>query len=363
MKGKEITNHQMGVVLSLSIISLKVLIFPAVIGRYSLNNCYISVILSLLVDFLFILTIIYIMKKNQGLTLYEVLEKTFGKVVSKIICTLLTIFYILKAVIAIKELQNYFVQLLFQDIDWALFVFPLVALLLYIMNKSFRTFARSAEFFYYVVIAGAIVSVIVPLRDFKLYNLLPFMADGLKPIVKGSFLTTFQFGDFLVLLLCMGRFNYSKKSAHTIIKFTLLTDMVIVFFFLIFVALFGDTVLNQVLAVSDIPLYSNMAYNNGRLEWISIIIWTIVLIFQAGIMLLCACEMLQYVTQIKQRFWVSVIIMAIVFAFLLVLYLNLADALKIVCSVAFASTIFSFKLLIVLMLLIASWRKKDEKFV
>ena len=138
--------------------------------------------------------------------------------------------------------------------------------------------------------------------------------------------------------------------------------MVIVFFFLIFVALFGDTVLNQILAVSDVPLYSNMAYNNGRLEWISIIIWTIVLIFQAGIMLLCACEMLQYVTEIKQRFWVSVIIMAIVFAFLIVLYLNLADALKIVCSVAFASTIFSFKLLVVLMLLIASWRRKDEKF-
>lgn len=363
MEQKEITTHQMGVVLSLSIISLKVLIFPAVVGKISYNNCYISVFISLAIDFLFMMLIVYAMKKNPDKTFFEIMEDCFGKVVAKIVGFVLLLFFLGKGIMAIKELQNYFVQLLFQDIQWGLFVFPLIALLLYIMNKSFRTFARSVEFFYYAVIAGAILTVLLPLKDFKIFNLLPFMADGVKPVVSGSFLTSFQFGDFLVLLMCMGRFNYSKKTTKTVIKFTLFTDLFIMLFFIVFVALFGDTVLNQISAVSDVPLYSNLAYNNGRLEWISIIIWTIVLIFQAGLMLKCACMSTKYVFNIKNNLVVSFVVATIIFAVLLLLYLNFADAIKVVISVPFASCTFAFKIVLILMLLIASWRKNNEKHI
>ena len=114
METKQLSNHQVGVILSLSIISLKILIFPAVIGRYSLNNCYISVAISLLVDFLFVLLLLYVMKKNPNLTFFKILENKFGVVVAKITGVMLGLFFLLKSVMAIKELQNYFVQLLFQ---------------------------------------------------------------------------------------------------------------------------------------------------------------------------------------------------------------------------------------------------------
>lgn len=362
MKEKQITNHQLGVVLSLSIISLKVLIFPAVVGSYALNDCYLSVFLSLCVDFMFVMLLVYVIKKNPNKTFYEVLEGSLGKVISKIIVSLLAVFFVFKALMSIKELQNYFVRFLFKDIQWSLFVFPLIALLIYIMNKSFRTFARSAEFFYYLVVAGAILSVLLPVRELKLYNLLPFMANGAKPIIGGSFFTTFQFGDFLVLLLCMGRFEYTKDTPKTIIKFTLITDLFIMLFFIIFVALFGDMVVNQGLAVSDVPLYSNMASNNGRLEWFSIVIWTIVLISQTGLMLVCTVECVEYVTSIKSRFWISVGVSVVIFLLLYAFYLNFADAIKIVCSAVFASSFMAFKVLTMLFLLIASrGRKQYEK--
>lgn len=363
MEQKQITTHQMGVVLSLSIISLKVLIFPAVVGKIAYNNCYISVFISLLIDFLFMMLIAYVMKRNPDKTFFDVLENCFGKVVSKVVVAILTLFFVFKGIMAIKELQNYFVQLLFQDIQWELFVFPLIALLLYIMNKSFRTFARSVEFFYYAVIAGALLTLLLPLKDFKFYNLLPFVADGVKPVFSGSFLTSFQFGDFLVLLMCMGQFKYSKKTTKTVVKFALFTDLFIMLFFVVFVALFGDTVLNQISAVSDVPLYSNLAYNNGRLEWISIIIWTIVLIFQAGLMLKCACMSAKFVFNCKNDFVVSLVVAVAVFVALLLLYLNFSDALKIVISVPFATCTLVFKVLIIVMLLIASWSNNNEKHI
>lgn len=363
MKTKQLSNHQIGVILSLSIISLKVLIYPAVIGRYSFNNCYLSVILSLSVDFLAIACILFVIKHNPDKTFFEMMESCFGKVFSKIIGSLLMVFFLFKAFASIKELQNYFVQLLFEEIQWEYFVLPLIALLIFMMNKSFRTFARSVEFFYYFIVIGAVLSVALPLNDIKFFNLLPILPDGIAPIVRGSFLTTFQFGDYLVFFLLMGRVKYSKKTEKTILGFVIFTDLIIVLFFIIFSALFGETVVNQLLAVSDVPLYSNMAYNNGRLEWISIIIWTIVLIFQSGIMLLCSLETMQYVTTIKNRFVLSLMVSTVIFVLLLIFYLGFADALVIITSVAFSVSIFVFKLMLLILSLIATWRNKNEKSI
>lgn len=363
MKTNQLSNHQIGVILSLSIISLKVLIYPAVIGRNSFNNCYFSVILSLSMDFLAIICILFVIKHNPDKTFFEIMEGCFGKVFSKIIGSLLMTFFLFKAFASIKELQNYFVQLLFEEIGWEYFVLPLIALLIFMMNKSFRTFARSVEFFYYFIVIGAVLSVALPLKDIKFFNLLPILPDGITPIVRGSFLTTFQFGDYLVLFLLMGRVKYSNKTEKTIFGFVIFTDLIIILFFIIFSALFGETVVNQLLAVSDVPLYSNMAYNNGRLEWISIIIWTIVLIFQSGIMLLCSLETMQYVTTIKNRFILSLIVSAVIFVLLLLFYLDFADALVIITSVAFSVSIFAFKLMLLLLSLIATWRNKNEKSI
>lgn len=363
METKQLSNHQVGVILSLSIISLKILIFPAVIGGYSLNNCYISVAVSLLVDFLFVLLLLYVMKKNPNLTFFKILENKFGVVVAKITGVMLGLFFLLKSVMAIKELQNYFVQLLFEDIDWFLFVIPLLALLIYIMSKSLRTFGRSVEFFYYVIVVGALLSIILPIKEIRSYNLLPFLPDGLSPILKGSFLTAFQYADFLVLLICMGNFKYNEKTPKTILKFTLFTDLFLIAFFVVFVAFFGNTVVNQGLAISDIPLYSNMAYNNGRLEWLSIIIWTIVLIMQTGLMLKCASVCVGYVTNIKNNIVVAFIVSAIDFIILLVFYLNFALAIKIVVSVPFASMVLALQIVIIVMLLVASKGRNYERIV
>lgn len=353
METKQLSNHQVGVILSLSIISLKILIFPAVIGRYALNNCYVSVAISLMVDFVFILLLLVVMKKNPDTTFFKILENKFGVVVAKVVGVVLALFFILKSVMSIKELQNYFVQLLFEDVQWFLFVIPLLALLIYIMSKSLRTFGRSVEFFYYVIVVGALLTIVLPINEIRTYNLLPFLPDGLSPILKGSFLTSFQYGDFLVLLICMGKFKYNQKTSKTIIKFTLFTDLILVAFFVVFVAFFGNTVVNQGLAISDIPLYSNMAYNNGRLEWLSIIIWTIVLIMQTGLMLKCASECVGYITNIKNNIIVAFIVSAIDFIILLVLYLNFALAIKIVISTPFAVSVLALQVVIIAMLLIA----------
>ena len=346
----QLSNRQIGILLSLSIISLKLFILPSEISRYAGNNAYISLIISLMVEFLFIILILFVMKRNPEKSFFEILELKLGKMFTKIISVILFIYFLGKSFIAIKELQNFLVQLLFEHISWWKFVVPLVALILYILNKSLRTFARSVQFFFYFVVVGAGITLILPIQQLELVNLLPIFSNGIMPVLQGSFYTSFHFIDFLVLFIFMGRIKYSKKTANSVIKYSLFTYLFILLFYVFYIGLFGNILVNEGLLVSDIPLYSNYPSTNGRLEWLSMIVWTIVLIYQASLMLICARESLSNFTTIKNNSILSIILLIIISIMLYIAYLDYAGVIKIITTKVFNIILLAFMLVLAMIL-------------
>ena len=134
-------------------------------------------------------------------------------------------------------------------------------------------------------------------------------------------------------------------------------------FFVIYVGLFGTIVVNEGLVVSDIPLYSNYPSTNGRLEWLSFIIWTIVLVYQSALMLICARESLSYTTALKNNSILSVIICVLMGVSLHIFYLNYALVLKIISSTPFNISLISFILVLVLLLIICSIRRRNHAII
>jgi hypothetical protein len=283
-----------------------------------------------------------VIKNNPDKSFFEIIELKLGKIFSRIISAILTIYFLGKSFIAMKELQNFLVQLLFEHISWWKFIIPLISVILYILNKSMRTFARSIQFFYYFIIIGAGLTLILPIEELDLVNLLPILGEGVFPILKGSFFTSFHFVDFMVLLVLMGRFKLTNKAEKTIVKYSLFTYLFIIIFYVFYVGLFGNILVNEGLLVSDVPLYSNYPATNGRLEWLSMIIWTIVLVYQACLMLICARESFSYTTTLKNNTIISFILL-IVLAFTLYLaYLDYAGVIRLITTTAFNLTLLIF---------------------
>lgn len=346
----QLSNKQAGILVSLSIISLKLFLMPSLVSTYAGNNSYISVILSLIVEFMFVLFILWIMKKNPHRSFFEILEIRLGKVLPRIIAGIITIYFLGKTILSIKELQNFLVQLLFEHISWVKFAIPLFGVLIYIMNKSFRTFARSVQFFYWFIIIGASITLILPIETMQLVNLLPIFNNGITPVLTGSFRTSFHFVDFMVLLIIMGRVKYSPKTAKSIIGYTLFTYGFILIYFIFYTGLFGNILVSEGLLVSDIPLYSNYPSTNGRLEWLSMIIWSMVLVYQSGLMLICARESFSYTTSLKNNSTISVIITIIVAISLYLLYLNYAGIIMLITTPIFNAFFIGFLVLLMFML-------------
>lgn len=357
----QLTSKQVGVLMSLSILSLKLFILPSEMSRYAGTNCYISLIISLFIEFLFILIILWVMKKNPNKSIFELLELKFGKLFARCISVVLALYFIGKSFIAMKELQNFLVQLLFEHISWWKYVIPLVAVLLYILNKSLRTFARSIQFFYYFIIIGAGITLILPIKELDLVNLLPIFGEGIMPVLKGSFFTSFHFVDFMVLFILMGRSKYTKDTSKTVIKYSLFTYAFIILFYVFYVGLFSNILVNEGLLVSDVPLYSNYPSTNGRLEWLSMIVWSIVLVYQAGLMLICARESVSYTTTIKNNSILSVIMLIILSILLYIAYLDYAGVIRIITTTAFNVVLLSFMILLAIILIICSTGGKTNE--
>ena len=66
-------------------------------------------------------------------------------------------------------------------------------------------------------------------------------------------------------------------------------------FFFIFVGSFGETAVNQTLALGELPLHNPYPATIGRLEWLTIIIWTAILLIQGALLGNCCTKCFKYI--------------------------------------------------------------------
>ena len=326
------TERQVGICMFISILSLKLLIYPALVARYAQNNAYLSVVLSFMIEMFFTIVMISAMKKNPDKTIKDIMESVFGKIFSRFIFLLLFLYFIAKAVLAMKECHNFFFVLLYDQLDWYYFIIPILTLAWFVLNKSVKSYSRSIELCWVVIVLGTITSIFMSITKVEIDNFLPFLQNGFAPVANATITTNFGFGDYLILVLFAGNIKYENKSTRKIYKYIIIADLVVIFFHTVFVGIFGDVSVMQSLAVSDLPLQSQVPLDDGRLEWLNIIVWTVTLILQILLMLLCSKCMLKNIFTVKNENIYNAIIIVIIIACMYGLYFSLAQGVKIIIS-------------------------------
>ena len=257
------------------------------------------------------------------------------RIFTKILYILLFIYFFWKSVVILKQAHNYFLEVLFDDINWLYFIAPLLTLLGYIAYKNLRTIARSVEIFFLIILIGISLSMFLSLDRIDIANLFPLLPDSPVPILHSIARCSFSFGDFLLLTIFMGKIELGKKSIKKIYFYIIGAIMFVVQFYLLFIAIFGDTAISQNLALSELSLSSTRPATIGRLDWMTIIIWTITLILQAGILLYCCKICLEIVFHFKNSYTALTIIELLLLLTIVVLYLSLEQTLRLVTSIPF----------------------------
>jgi len=358
---KTVNTRQAGLILIIFIVALKLSVLPAIINDYSSIDAYITCFFALVIDFVCTLIIILIMRKMPNKNFFELVSETLSKPVAIIIFITLSLYFLLKSIIALLELHDYYITSLFEEINPLFFLTVLSFLLVYLFNRSFRNLGRTFGVFFWPLLIGLLFTLIYPISDIQLTNILPAFSDGLYPIWNGVLHTSIGFGDFMIMLLLMGHIEYNQKTTKTLIIYMILSMIFIVLFYICFQGSFGTTAVGQTLALSDLPLHNPYPANIGKLEWLTILIWTIILLAEATLLGKCASKCIGFIFNCSNTKIPAMVASTIIVNLIGITYLKLYDYIEFAIGSWFSIFIFIFHIAIVILTVIAYfiWKKKE----
>lgn len=352
--GKTISPNQTGLIFSIFAISLKMSALPAIMFSYSGNDCYITCFIALIFDFLGTISILTVMRKNPDMSFKDIITSTFGKVIGKVCYTILLLYFLAKCVLVLQELHDYFIATLFEELNPIYFLIVLGLLIMYATTKNFRTIGRVAELIFWPTFIGITFTLIFPIEDIQIEKLLPVFEQGENPIFMGLSRTTFAFGDYMILIPLMGKVNLNKKSMKTVLVYALGVFSFILSFYIIFVGSFGKFSMNQTLALGELPLHNTTPATIGKLEWLTIIIWTVILLSSAIILAIAGRHCIDTLFDVTDKKWTSYVYTLLVMLIVTITYMQLETIVELAISPVFATIAGAVQTLFVLISLASS---------
>lgn len=350
---KQLTLRQTGMILAMSMVSVKFLVFPALTFRFAGINSYISTIISFTLDAIFIAMVAFALFKFPNKTFKDIMTETYGVVVTKICYFVIFLYMSLKTLMIMKEAHTYFQDTLFENLSLSMFLLPIIISSVYIANKNLKTIGRTIELFFPIVAFGIILMMVIPITKVDIFGILPVLENGWKPIGLSVGKTAFAYGDHMVFMLLIGNIKYEKEKPAKIFWYIGLTALTVVIMNIVFICLFGDTAINQQLAVSEIPLHSTNPNTMGRLDWLTIMIWIITLLIQSGVFMFFATEAFSVFSGLNKG-WSVGIVGTLITISLLILSLRLAQLINVLINPIFVYTIVVIQALIPILLFIAT---------
>ena len=95
---KEISSHQFILLSLFLLLSTKILTFQPIVFEFAKKDAFWSVLLGAFFDILVLFFVVLVLKKHQNVSFFELLTKTFGKVIAKVILCLMFAFILLKVI-------------------------------------------------------------------------------------------------------------------------------------------------------------------------------------------------------------------------------------------------------------------------
>ena len=351
---KTISTNQTGLIYCIFTIALKLSALPSLMFSYAGNDSYVACLIALIIDMLATLIVIGIIIKHPDKSFKQLITETFGKIISVIIHSLLVIYFLAKCVLVLQELHDYFIATLFEELNPVYFLIVLGLIILYATFRNYRVIGRTIELVFWPTMFALFFTLLFPIEDMQIEKLLPIFEQGPYPIYKAISRTTFAFGDYMIFIPLMSNIKIAKHSKKTLTLYTLGTVGFIFSFFVIFVGCFGKYAISQTLALGELPLHNTTPETIGKLEWLTISIWTIILLINAIILAHTCRQVFDNLFSVNDKKWSCYTISAVLIVIVGLTYLQLETIIQIAITPVFSGLSGGLQLTILIMLIIAS---------
>lgn len=345
MIAKQVSTRQFVVVQFLVALAVKMFMLPALMLRVVGKDSYIVMLAWIAFEFVDLTFVVLLARRNPDKTMYEILTDAFGKVVSRVIVALFTLFVCAKGLLVLGELKTFFVVTMYADINWVVMLIPLMALLCAFGIRSLRSIGRTAELITPVIVVSTLVLSGLLLGDIEFANLLPVMENGFASIKKGMLTFPMWFGDVSFLLMFLGNIKINRGFIWKSYLSKLVATALVMLFSVTLFSTYANvsTLIDYGNNVSNMTQLSMGAQDNGRFDLMFYCIWLFTVFLKLALIFYFFTRNLGFIVGTRNNYLTSPICAAVwyaVSAFVLknenVSYLFFTSAVKYaLCPVAF----------------------------
>lgn len=310
----KINYRQMSVMLFLSFIALKFLVLPSVLYLQSANSSWIVVLVLMIVDGIYAILTIDLMRKNQNKNIKEFMSETIGPVLTRVFLTILALQYLLQIANIVKGLEFFVTENFYNNFHWVLYILPLIALTGFMMYKGLRNIARVQEIFYLSIVVGCIYIAFKSFADIDPLVYLPMFKDGFSPLVSSGYHHLSWFGSSTFLVAIFGKVDFSGERKRTSVLYIIFAILLVQLIYFVFYGLFDVTSPTHTFAISDISQFSSTKSIIDELSWLVVSLWVVTQSIQIALFGYCLVKVLMYLLNIKSKATMVIIVNSIMFA-------------------------------------------------
>lgn len=271
----KINYRQMSICVFMSFISVKLLAMPGWMYIESGINSWFVALVMMLIDLLYGLLIVELMKKCECRNIYEFMREIVGVVLAKIFL----IFFGLKMLLVIgnlgKGMELFVTDNLYEEFQWILFGIPLLIVTTFMMYKGIRNIGRVMEVFWLAIVAGCIFIALKSCADVEILSFLPLFRDGAMPLLRSAFIHAGYFGSSTFLLLLYGDVDLKKGKTHNVAWYMLGAVVFVVGVMVVYYGLFDKTSPMYQFCLSDISQFESTRSTVGELNWLIVALWIV----------------------------------------------------------------------------------------
>lgn len=309
----KINYRQLSIMVFMSFIALKFLALPSLLYKESGNMSWLVALVIMLVDGIYAFAIIELMKRNEEKNIYEFMKNTLGIVLTKIFMFLLMLKFALIVANIIKGLEFFVVENLYNKYDWALFIFPLLAVVGFLIYKGIRNIGRTYEMFFVAIIVGCLYVCLKVINNVDWLSFLPMFKNGVKPLLKSGYMHLSWFGSSSFLLMLFGKVDFKDEKRAKLVGYILMAILLVQLLFVVFYGLFGKTSPIHNFALSDISQFYSGLSSTDEISWLVVSLWVVAQIVQIAMYAYCLMQAMMFTFNIHNKIIPIIIIDVLMF--------------------------------------------------
>ncbi len=285
----------------------KFFMMPSVIAGITGEDCWISVLINILIDFAVFSVLLYVAKKSDA-NIYTLLSRSLGKTLSKIVLILYVIYFLLKSVLSIYEQKEYVESTIYLNAQNVFYFLPFFIAAFFLCVKKLRILGRAADVFFLITLIGYVLLIALSINNLDLASVLPIGANGFTNIIKGSYKSINWFGDAVYFAFFIGEFKFGKKDRIKLSLSYVISCIMTLLFILVFYSVFTYISFRQRYALTETSKYTTVINNLERFDYFGISCILLSNVIGAALPVFFCSKILCKLIDIKRK-WITILVL------------------------------------------------------